>query len=1321
MPPKLDLVFNNAPNDVETNHLAFNVTLSPTKPGQDLSHTHRPSAPIIEDWVSDSKDESETNTPQNVPGFVQPTKQVKAPRPFVQHVETSIPTATSKTAIPKPTSNGKCKNRKACFVCKSLDHLINDCDYHAKKIAQTTPRNNAQRGTHKQYAQMTLPNPHRHVVPAAVLTQCKLVPITAVRAVATAVPKTRVTRPRQAKIVVTKTNSPPRRLINCSPSPKANTFPPKVTAVKALVVNVAQVVQGKWEWKPKCLLLDHVSRNTSASMTIKRFDYNDALRRSKHMIGNMSYLYNFEELNGGYVAFGGNPKVMCDKKNIVLFTETECLVLSPEFKPPYESQVLLRVPRENNMYNVNLKNIVPSEDLTYSLVPIPFLAEAVNTACYVQNRVLVTKSYNKTPYELLHGRTPSIGFMRPFGCCVTILHTIDSLGKFDGKVDEGFLVGYSVSSKAFRVCNSRTQIVQKTLHVNFLENKPNVVGSGPTWLFDIDTLTKTMDYQPVTADNQSNPSAGVQEQFDVEKAGEKSDQQYVLFPVWSSGSTNPQNIDGDASFDEKEPKFDEKKHESEVNVSPSSKFEDFSNNNINEVNAAGTLVPAVRQLSPNSTNTFSAAGPSNAADSPTHGNASCIDTSQYPDDPNMPEFEDITYSDDEEDVGAEANFSNLETSIIVSPIPTTRVHKDHHVTQIIGDLSSTTQRRKEPKRVHQALKDPSWIKAMLEELLQFKMQKVWVLVDLPHGKRAIGTNWEEGIDYKEVFAPVAKIEAIRLFLAYASFMRFMVYQMDVKYAFLYGTIKEEVYVCQPPGFENPDYPDKVYKVVKALYGLHQAPRAWQKGDILLVHIYVEDIIFGSTNKDLCKAFEKLMKDKFQMSSIGELTFFLGLQIKQKKDGIFISQDKYVAEILRKFRLTDGKSASTPIDTEKPLLKDHDVKRIFRYLKGKPHLGLWYPKDSPFDLVAYSNSDYAGASLDRKSTTGGVNTPRYDEDRLELMELTVFLLPSDEKVRVEVSAVDLQVSAVRIILLLLVQKFLLFGLKNWCCSLSAVSEGFNQIIDFLNGSSIKYALTVNPNIYVSCIKQFWTSVVVKKVNDVTRLQALVDKKKVIITKASIRDALRLDDAEGVECLPNEEIFTEKGFFWSVTPLFEGMIVEKQVDERHAKVNVDDVFTASVAAEGDVSAANDEVPTTIEEPFIPSPTPPTPPPQPSQDVPLTSQERMIADMDADVDVTLKDVAADVKDVAAQDVTTAAPTLTTAPSAARRRKGVVIRDPQETATPSTIIHSEAKSKDKEYVPRDHVPVFVPEFEHLEDLVPAEEEAPASLLPPGFLSPCI
>nr|GFA22657.1 putative ribonuclease H-like domain-containing protein [Tanacetum cinerariifolium] len=647
---------------------------------------------------------------------------------------------------------------------------------------------------------------------------------------------------------------------------------------------------------------------------------------SRHMIGNMSYLSDFEELNGGYVPLEVTQRVelkfnlfsvlqMREKKNGVLFADTECLVLSPDFKLPNENHVLLRVPRENNMYNVNLKNIVPSGDLTClfvkatidesnlwhrrtpqqngiaerknrtlieaartmladSLLLIPFWAEAVNTACYAQNRVLVTKLHNKTPYELLHGKTPSIGFMRLFGCPVTILNTLDSLGKFDGKVNEGFLVGYSVSSKAFRVFNSRTCIVQETLHVNFLENKPNIAGSGPTWLFDIDSLTRTMNYQPVAAGNQTNHSASFQDKFNAEKAREEIDQQYVLFPLWSSGSTNPQNNDGDATFDGKEPDIDAKKPESEVNVSPSrsaqsrkqddktkkeakgkspvesctgyrdlsAEFEDCFDNSINEVNDVGTIVLTVGQNSLNSTNTFSAASPSNATASPTYGKSSFIDASQLPDDPDMPELEDITYSDDEDEVGAEADFNNLETSITVSPILTTRVHKDHH----------EEPKREEPKRVHQALKDPSWIEAIQEELLQFKMQKVWVLVDLPHGKRAIGTKWvfrnkkdergimvrnkarlvaqghtqEERIDYEEVFALLARIEAIRLFLAYASFMGFMVYQMDVKSAFLYGTIKEEVYVCQPPGFEDPDHPNKVYKVVKALYDLHQAPRAW---------------------------------------------------------------------------------------------------------------------------------------------------------------------------------------------------------------------------------------------------------------------------------------------------------------------------------------------------------------------------------------------------------------------------------------------------------------------------------------------------------------
>nr|GFA20993.1 hypothetical protein [Tanacetum cinerariifolium] len=228
-------------------------------------------------------------------------------------------------------------------------------------------------------------------------------------------------------------------------------------------------------------------------------------------------------------------------------------------------------------------------------------------------------------------------------------------------------------------------------------------------------------------------------------------------------------------------------------------FEDFSDNSINEVNAASTLVPFVGQISTNNTNTFSAASPSNTVDSPIHGKSSYLDTSQYPDDLNMPALEDITYSDDEEDIGADTDFTNLETTITVNPIPITRVHKDHSVTQIIGDLSSATHTRSMTRMA----KDQGGLTQINNEYFHTCMFPCFLSQEEPkRDERGIvirnkarlvtqGHTQEEGIDYKEVFAPVARIEAIRLFLAYASFMGFMVFQMDVKSAFLYGTIKKE--------------------------------------------------------------------------------------------------------------------------------------------------------------------------------------------------------------------------------------------------------------------------------------------------------------------------------------------------------------------------------------------------------------------------------------------------------------------------------------------------------------------------------------------------
>ncbi|GKB34481.1 putative ribonuclease H-like domain-containing protein [Tanacetum coccineum] len=365
---------------------------------------------------------------------------------------------------------------------------------------------------------------------------------------------------------------------------------------------------------------------------------------------------------------------------------------------------------------------------------------------------------------------------------------------------------------------------------------------------------------------------------------------------------------------------------------------------------------------------------------------------------------------DDEDVEEEVDMNNVDSSYTVPDTSFTKFHKDHPEDQVI-----------------QALEDPSWVEAMQDELLQFKLLNVWTLVDLPRDKWAIGTKWvfrnkkdergivvknkarlvaqghtqEEGIDYDEVFALVARIEAIRLFLAYASFKDYVVYQMDVNSAFLYGKIEEEVYVCQPPGFEDPHFPNKVYKVEKALYGLHQAPRAWY--ETLSTYLLENGFHRGQVDKTL---FIKIHKDDILL-----------VQVQQKSDGIFISQDKYVAEILKKFDFASVKTASTPMETNKALIKDEEaedvdvhlyrsmigslmyltasrpdimfavcacarfqvtpktshlnvVKRIFRYLKGQPKLGLWYPRDSPFDLEAFSDSDYAGASLDRKSTTGG---------------------------------------------------------------------------------------------------------------------------------------------------------------------------------------------------------------------------------------------------------------------------------------------------------------------------------------------------------------
>ncbi|GJV86324.1 putative ribonuclease H-like domain-containing protein [Tanacetum coccineum] len=837
---------------------------------------------------------------------------------------------------------------------------------------------------------------------------------------------------------------------------------------------------------------------------------------SRHMTGNISYLSEYEPYDGGYVSFGhGGGKItgkgtiktgklefenvyfvkelkynlfsvsqICDNKNSVLFTDSECLVLGKDFKVD-DSHVLLRTPRQHNMYSIDLNNIVPHKNLTcliakasvdesmmwhrrlghlnfktmnklvrnnlvrglpsksfendhtcvaclkgkqhkascktklvnsvskplhtlhmdlfgptsvsslnhkwYCLVvtddfsrftwtfflkskdetgsilrnliteienlkdlkvkiircdnggefknremdefctkkgikrefsnartpqqngvaerrnrtlieaartmladaklPVTFWAEAVSTACYVQNRVLVNKSQNKTPYELFNGRSPAIGFLRPFGCHVMILNTLDHLGKFDAKGDEGYFVGYSLSSKAFRVFNKRTKKVEENLHVDFLENKPIEKGAGPNWLFDIDSLTNSMNYVPVVvAGTSSTNISGTKEDANQAVKDNVSSLRFIALPNWfhdahmetsndsvrnseanddpqkeqdgtadvseSSGNTNPTASSKDSLADQVEPVLSPTV-ESEV-PTVSSPVPTVSTNVLDSESPELPASPTVETAVP----TVSTPIPTGSKSIPpiTSSLPKIISRggSSYSEPLSLGNvmgdfFGDTTNSTSLTEV--EADISNMETDIQVSPTPTLRINKDHPKSQIIGPIDTPVQTRhkaknveeqsfiatihqktnpdllqyclfscflsqEEPKKIVDALKDESWVEAMQEELLQFQIQNVWVLVDCPKGVRPIGTKWvlknkkdERGI-------------AIRFFLAYASYMGFTVYQMDVKSAFLYGTIDEEVYVMQPPGFEDPEFPDKVYKVEKAMYGLHQAPRAW---------------------------------------------------------------------------------------------------------------------------------------------------------------------------------------------------------------------------------------------------------------------------------------------------------------------------------------------------------------------------------------------------------------------------------------------------------------------------------------------------------------
>ncbi|GJR70978.1 retrovirus-related pol polyprotein from transposon TNT 1-94 [Tanacetum coccineum] len=616
-------------------------------------------------------------------------------------------------------------------------------------------------------------------------------------------------------------NSNINQRINTARDKKFNTARPKavVNAIKGNSFNTVKA-SACWVWKPKTKVLDH----GNPQIDLQDQGVIDS-GCSWHMTRNMSYLTNYEEIDGGYVAFRENPK---GGKITGKATKDETSGILKAFITGIENLVdhkvkMIRCDNGTDFKNKEMTLIEAARTmLADSKLPTTFWANAVNTACYVQNRV----------------------------CPVTILNTIDHLGKFNGKADEGFFVGYSLNSKVFRVFNSRTRIVEENLHIRFSESTPNVVGSGPDWLFDIDALTRIMNYEQIVAGTQSNSFVGT-----------KASDNAVLKMM-------------DPNLQEMMERRLMMIQEKEDNVNSTNNVNAAS---INEVNAVGRKTSI-----------------------------------ELPLDPNMPELEDYNIFEDDEDVGY-------------------------------------TQ--------------------------------------------------EERIDYEEVFALVARIKAIRLFLAYASFKEFVVYQMDEKSAFLYWKIEEEVYVCQPPAFEDPYFPDRVYKVEKALR-----------------------------------------------------TYIL-------------------------LRITNVKTASTPIETQKPLLKDENGEEVDVHMYRSMIGSLMYltssrpdimfvvcscaryqvnPKVSHLHALKRIFSDYAGASLDRKSTSGGC-------------------------------------------------QFLGCRLISWQCKKQTVVA--NSTIE------AKYVAAS------SCYGQ------AKTANEEVQLQALVDRKKIIIIESIVRRDLQLEDAEGVDCLPNATIFEQ----------------------------------------------------------------------------------------------------------------------------------------------------------------------------------------------------
>nr|GEV38740.1 hypothetical protein [Tanacetum cinerariifolium] len=791
---------------------------------------------------------------------------------------------------------------------------------------------------------------------------------------------------------------------------------------------------------------------------------------SRHMTCNISYLYDFELFDGGYVSFGQGGFKITGKRTIKtdkLKFENVCFVkdLKCDNRGEFRNKEMndfcsqkgikrdfsnARTPQQNGVAERRNRTLIKATKtmLADAKLPVTFWAEAVNTVCYVQN---------------------------------------NNLGKFEAKGDEGYFIGYSMSSKAFRVFNKRIRRVKENLHVEFLENKAIEKGDGLNWLFNIDSLTKSMNYVPVDAGTNSTNLSCTKDETNQELKKNVSSLRYIALPNWvhdallESSSSKPQD---DCCTDVPE---------SSGNSNPTATSTNPLADQL-ETLTVETPIPTVSSPVPTACFTDSPE-PSSDARLISKRVANQVETPSLDNILTLSNrFEDIlrVTTNTNESNGVEANVSNMETTITTSPTPTLRIHKDHPKSKINGPIDTLIQTRNKskqvgeqsfiatihqktdptllqfclfscflsqvkPKKISDALQDPSWVEAMQEELLQFKIQNVWTLVDCPKG--------------------------------------------------------------------DPNFLAKVYNVEKAMYGL-QAPRAWQKGDFILVQDYVDDIIFGSSNPQLCREFKALMHKKFQMSAMGKLNFFFGLQVLQKEDGIFLSQDKHQV---------------TPKECHL-----HAVKRIFRYLKGHPKLRLWYPKESPFDLVAYSDSVYGGATQDRKSTTEGCQflgrrliswqckkqtIVATSTTEAEYVAAATFLVCMWCAVTFGCFTIDARLQTATTFDLVWMwlggdygNVFLMgFNGIQWVGLLLIIEVTFLPLVDFVEASPLMYALTIKPTVYVAHIHQFWSTAMIKTVEEGTKILATVDGIIITVTESSLRRNLKLQDEEGISSLPDTELF------------------------------------------------------------------------------------------------------------------------------------------------------------------------------------------------------